>query len=88
MSDACEVAELAGAHAIVLFADDYAAEEVRAVVRRFPARLAVIVTSRGAEFDALKGDLPDAVVVLPQPTWGWALLEAVRSGVSRLSAPS
>jgi hypothetical protein len=88
VGDAGEVADGAGADALVLFADDYPAEDVRAAVRTCAVRLAVIVTSHGAEFAALAADPPGAVIILPQPTWGWVLVEALRTGVARASTPS
>lgn len=78
-----EVAEVADAHAVVLFADDYAAEDVRCAVQACAERIAVVVTSHRAEYEALRGELPNVVIILPRPTWGWVLLDAVRAAVSR-----
>jgi hypothetical protein len=81
LSEIADAAEDAGADTVVLFADDYSPEEVRTVVRTLSLRLTVIVTSERAEYETLRGQCATLVIVLPRPTWGWALLEAVRSGV-------
>jgi len=72
------------ADAIVLFADDYPHEAVVSAVAGFSSRLVVIITGRSNEFDQLRArqDLRTRVIVLPRPTWGWMLLEAVRAGTS------
>jgi hypothetical protein len=82
LSDLADEAEAFGADAVVVFADDYSPEDVRAAVRTLPLRLTVIVTTDRAEYEALHGESPSVVVLLPRPTWGWLLVEAVRSGVS------
>jgi hypothetical protein len=56
---------------------------LRAAVRRFNLRLTVIVTSERAEYESLHGQCRSLVIILPRPTWGWVLLEAVRSGIAR-----
>jgi hypothetical protein len=76
-----DIAEAAGADAVVLFADDYSPEDVRATVRGLSLRLTVIVTTDRAEYESLHGECRSVVIILPRPTWGWVLLEAVRSGV-------
>jgi hypothetical protein len=72
------------ADAIVLFADDYPQEEVVDTIARLSSRLVVIVTGRGSEFQQLRArrDLRTRIIVLPRPTWGWMLLDAVRAGTS------
>jgi hypothetical protein len=81
LSEVATEAEAFGADAVVVFADDFAPEDVRAAVRALSVRLTVIVTTERVEYEALHVEFPD-VILLPRPTWGWVLLEAVRSGVS------
>jgi hypothetical protein len=81
LSDIAVEAEAFGADAVVVFADDFAPEEVRAAVRALSVRVTVIVTTERIEYEALNDERGD-VVLLPRPIWGWTLLEAVRSGVS------
>jgi hypothetical protein len=77
--------EPADADAVVLFADDYPPSDVLRTVRQLATRLVVIVSGHEQDFAALWSDAPPTarVVVLPRPTWGWMLLDAVRSGVKR-----
>jgi hypothetical protein len=81
LSDVAEAAEGAGADAVVFFADDYAAEDVRETVRKLALRVTVIVTNQRAEYAPLHVECRSRVLIVPRPTWGWALLEALRSGI-------
>jgi hypothetical protein len=81
LSEVADAAETARADAVVLFADDYSPEDVRTTVQKLSLRLTVIITSARAEYESLCDSCPSVVIVLPRPTWGWVLLEAVRSGV-------
>jgi hypothetical protein len=76
--------EASDADAIVLFADDYPHDAVVSTIAGLSSRLVVIVTGRGSEFEPLRArrDLRTRVIVLPRPTWGWMLLDAVRVGTS------
>jgi hypothetical protein len=81
LSEVGDAAETAGADAVVLFADDYSPEDVRAAARGLTLRLIVIVTSERSEYDLLDGECRSGVIIVPRPTWGWVLIEAVRSGL-------
>ena len=72
------------ADAIVLFADDYPHDAVVNTVAGLSSRLVVIITGHSHEFERLRArrDLRTRVIVLPRPTWGWMLLDAVRVGTS------
>jgi len=78
------------ATALVLFPDDYRAEDaqkfVLALRRARPKLLLVLVTSSPRTFDtAIEPDgrttLP---IVLPKPAFGWTILDAIRGLGSRI----
>lgn len=69
--------------AVVIFPDEFAAEEVVrriAELRRTPSRLLVVVTSSPQRFrPALDPDRHSPLpIVLPKPAFGWTILDAIR----------
>ena len=76
--------EATEADAIVLFADDYPYDEVVKTIAALSSGLVVVVTGRAGDFSVLRGrpDLRTRVIVLSRPTWGWMLLDAVRTGTT------
>ncbi|MFT3770838.1 MAG: hypothetical protein QM820_35900 [Minicystis sp.] len=81
-----EVAEMpASTTAVVLFPDDFAFTEVittlDAIRRRRPQLLVVLVTREPHRFEAACERSGEAVPVLllPKPSFGWSILDAVRS---------
>lgn len=76
--------EASDVDAIVLYADDYPHDAVVSTIARMSSRLVVIITGHSGDFEPLRArrDLRTRVIVLPRPTWGWMLLDAVRAGTS------
>lgn len=79
-----------GAIAAVIFPDDFDPDEVIAVVRTLrrtrPAVLAILVTrqpSRIARAIDSKGQR-GATLVLPRPSFGWEILDAIRAHASEV----
>jgi hypothetical protein len=89
LKDAIGSAE--GAQAVIFFADDYAKEsamETLAQLRRQLAAKALIVVSDQVEAFASLGasEAQGCVTLLRRPTWGWMLLEAIRSQLGPVKA--
>jgi hypothetical protein len=91
---AVEAVTLARATAAVLFPDDLRQEGVTAFVRRLrevrPRLLVVLVTRQPQRFVSIvQADgrsLPP--LVLPRPSFGWDILEAIRSYVNASQEPA
>jgi DNA-binding response OmpR family regulator len=72
------------AQAVVLFADDYtrdsAIEMLGELRRRLSAKVVIVVSDEVDSFASIgAGESTGAVTVLRRPTWGWMLLDAIRS---------
>jgi DNA-binding response OmpR family regulator len=72
------------AEAVVLFADDYtkdsAIETLGELRKRLSARVVIVVSDQVDSFASIgAGESNGAVTVLRRPTWGWMLLDAIRS---------
>jgi hypothetical protein len=71
----------AATRALILFPDDFRWEQVVATLAELsaerPDALPVLVTAHPQRFERLK--MPDGVLLLPRPAWGWTLLDAIRS---------
>jgi hypothetical protein len=72
------------ATAVVLFPDDFDTGEVSdglsLLLARGPCPRVIIITAGPRLFEPLIESLAarDAVVLLPKPVWGWAILDLVR----------
>jgi DNA-binding response OmpR family regulator len=72
------------AQAVVLFADDYskdsAIETLGELRKRLSAKVVIVVSDQVDSFASIgAGESTGAVTVLRRPTWGWMLLDAIRS---------
>ena len=92
LTDAVGSAE--SAQAVIFFADDYAKDSALEALLQFRKRHAakvVVVVSDQVEVFASIGasETQGRVTVLRRPTWGWMLLDAIRSqlGPVRVSEP-
>lgn len=78
---------IGAAGAMVLFPDAFPAEAVDALMARLrpqPRRLLVVVVTgapRRFAVDARDGDF--TWVVLPRPSFGWSIIDAIRAGGAR-----
>src|SRR5215471_13091000 len=78
------VEEAKTAQAVVLFADDYtkdsAIEALGQLRKRLSAKVVIVVSDQVDSFASIgAGESNGAVTVLRRPTWGWMLLDAIRS---------
>ncbi len=75
----------ASERALVLFPDDFAAEDVIAhlqtVRAAWPAARLVVVTAQPQRFEraVARDGCGLGLIALPRPAFGWAILEAIRS---------
>ena len=72
------------AQAVVLFADDYtkesAIETLGELRKRLRAKVVIVVSDQVDSFASIgAGESGGALTVLRRPTWGWMLLDAIRS---------
>lgn len=81
------------ATAAVIFPDDFEAGEAFALVRELrrqrPHMLVVIVTREPARFRAISGaaDRSAVPIVLPRPSFGWEILDAIRAHAAETLSP-
>jgi DNA-binding response OmpR family regulator len=72
------------AQAVVLFADDYAKdsaiETLSELRKRKSAKVVIVVSDQVDSFASVgAGESTGALTLLRRPTWGWMLLDAIRS---------
>lgn len=81
-------------HSVVIFPDDYAAQAIEAALaslaRATPDLLQIIVTRQPLRFLSTRSDPTSAInrFVLPRPTFGWLILDTVRSNQQTTKPPS
>jgi len=78
-----------GVQAVIFFADDYAKESAMEALtqlrKRVAAKVVVVVSDQVEAFASIgASEVEGCVTVLRRPTWGWMLLDAIRS---QLGAP-
>jgi hypothetical protein len=82
--DECIEASSTATVAFLFFPDDFAWEKVivmlASIAEQRPFALRVLVTSRPDRFECLGA--ADGLLVVPRPSWGWALLDAIRGHVA------
>jgi DNA-binding response OmpR family regulator len=89
LTDAIGSAE--NAHAVIFFADDYSKESALEALMQFrkrhAAKVVVVVSDQVEAFASIgAGEMQGCVTVLRRPTWGWMLLDAIRSQLGPVRA--
>jgi len=82
------IASAESAEAVIFFADDYAKESAMEVLgqlrKRLTAKVVIVVSDQVEAFASIgAGETQGCVTLLRRPTWGWMLVDAIRSQLGR-----